>query len=145
MSAKSKALSARLMAVQAVYQASLNEQDLRSAAQEYLEHRVSMHVEGEEIVEPDSVLFKKIVSGVAERREDLGGVIQANAKNGGAGFEALIKAILMCGSYELLAHTKIDAPIIINDYLNVAHGFFNESEVGLVNGILDKVAKSLRD
>jgi len=137
--------AARLMAVQAVYQASLNAQDLASVAAEFLDLRTGMVIEGEELVEPDQALFKRIVTGVQDRREDLGGVIQANAKGGGEKFEAVIKSILMCAGWELLANHKIDSPIIIDDYLDVAHSFFDQSEVSLINGILDKMAKILRD
>ena len=140
-----KKQSARLMAVQAVYQASLNEQSLESVVPEYLEHRLSMEVDGEEIAQPDGALFKKIVLGVEERRGDLGSLIATHTQAKGEKFEPLIKAIIMCASYELLAHCDIDSPIIINDYLNVAHAYFDKGEVGLINGILDNVAKAVRD
>jgi N utilization substance protein B len=58
--------------------------------------------------------------------------------------EPLLTAILVCGTYELLAHPEIDAPIIISDYLHVTHGFFEGSESKLVNGILDALAKEVR-
>ena len=58
--------------------------------------------------------------------------------------EPLLSAILICGTYELLAHGEIDAPIIIADYLHVTHGFFEGSESKLVNGVLDALAKELR-
>ena len=34
--------------------------------------------------------------------------------------------------------------VVINEYLDVAHGFFNGDEPRLVNGLLDRVARSLR-
>ncbi len=137
--------SARLLAVQAVYQASLNEQALDSVVAEYLEHRVSMEVDGEEIVEPDRGLFTAIVKGVQVRKDDLGSLIAVHTQAKGERFEPLLKAIIMCASYELLAECDIDSPIIINDYLNVAHAYFEAGEVGLINAILDNVAKATRD
>lgn len=144
-SANAKKLSARLLAVQAVFQASLNEQDLVSAAEEYLAHRVSMEVDGEEIVKANGALFEMIVHGVAERKADLGEVIQANMSKSGENTEPLIRSILMCAGYELLANHDVDKGIIFNDYLNVAHCFFAQGEVSLINGILNGVAKALRD
>ncbi len=138
-------MSARLLAVQAVYQSSLNEQALKDAAQEYLDHRIGMHVEEEEIVEPDRALFAKIMNGVSERKKDLGQVIGANLNVSGERTDPLLKSILMCAAYELLAHQDIDSPIIINDYLNVTHAFFDKSEAGLINGVLDKVSAAFRD
>ena len=141
---KVRKASARLLAVQAVYQAALNEQALSSVAQEYLEHRLGMDIEGEEIVEADRALFSAIVRGVEERKDDLGHVIATHMKNGGERSEILLKSLLMCAAFELLAHADIDSPIILNDYLNVAHAFFEKGEVSLINGILDSVSKALR-
>lgn len=142
---KVKNQSARLLAVQAVYQASLNDQPLKSVADEYLSLRVNMEVDGETIVEPDGALFKRIVLGVADRKTDLGDVIKANFPGAGDKTEPLLRSICMCGAYELLANLEVDKPIIINDYLNVTHSFFEKNQVSLVNGVLDSVAKAVRD
>jgi N utilization substance protein B len=36
------------------------------------------------------------------------------------------------------------AKVVINEYLDVAHGFFDGEESRLANGVLDKVAHLLR-
>ena len=41
-------------------------------------------------------------------------------------------------------HGSIPAGVIINDYVDVTHGFFNAKEPGLVNAVLDRLAKTLR-
>ena len=56
----------------------------------------------------------------------------------------LLRAILRAGAYELLNHGDTAAGIIINDYVDVAHAFFDAKEPGLVNAILDKMGKKLR-
>ncbi len=144
-SPKASALSARLMAVQAVYQAMLNDQKFTEAGKEYLDHRISMEVEGEEMVEPDRKLVTQIVRGVEDRFEDLKSLLNHHLSAKSNTPESLIQAILVCGFYEILEHKEVDIPIIINDYLNVSHGFFGKGEAGLINGILDNAAKSLRD
>lgn len=144
-SQKASALSARLMAVQAVYQSMLNEQRMTDAGREYLNHRTGMEVDGEEIVEPDKKLVTSILRGMEERSDDLMSVLSHHFSEKKREPELLIKSILLCGLYEILAHVDIDVPIIINDYLNVSHGFFDQGEVNLINGILDKAASSLRD
>ncbi len=58
--------------------------------------------------------------------------------------EPLLKAILLCGICEILAHQDIDAPLIIDDYLNVTHAFYEQPQVSFVNGVLGKVAPLLR-
>lgn len=59
--------------------------------------------------------------------------------------EPLLKSILLCGVCELLEHQDIDAPLIINDYLNVTHAFYEQQQVNFVNGVLGKVSSVLRD
>lgn len=144
-SSKVRNMSARLLAAQAVYQASLNAQSIPSAASEYLDFRQGMNVEEEEIVKPNAALFSKIMTGVAERKDDVAQIVQASMTSGSTQTEPLIKAILMCAGYELLAHDDMEPAIIINDYLNVAHAFFEKSEVGLINAVLDSVSKGVRD
>ena len=144
-----KALSARLCAVQALYQMSQNEAaTVKDVLQQYLDDAKDLEIDGEKLVQPDGALFKKILSGAHERLTDLEGIILANYQPGKEGektaIEPLLKAILLAASYEILAHQDIDSPIIINDYLNVTHSFYSQGEVGLVNGMLDAISGHLR-
>ncbi len=143
-SANAKRLSARLMAVQIVFQALNRAQPLSDVLDEYLQHRLEMEVEGEKFIRPDGALLKKIVTGAGERQEDLKEVILANSGQKNLGGETLINAILLCGAFELMAHEDIETAIIINDYLNIGHSFFEQGEVKLLNGILDSIAKTFR-
>lgn len=140
-SSKAKQLSARLSAVQAVYQSSQNKQSLRALYEEYLKYRSAMEVDGEALVPPDGVLLKKILYGVEERKPELQAIVEANLKKDDVNraVEPLLQAVLMCGCYELLIKDS-DSPIIINDYLNVAHTFYGRGEVALINGVLDSIA-----
>ncbi|MCB1652335.1 MAG: transcription antitermination protein NusB [Alphaproteobacteria bacterium] len=144
-SPKAKALSARLSAVQASYQLRHNPQPIANLLDEYLRHRSDMIIEGEPIVQPDGVLLKKILYGTEERRAELETVIDANLKRDATDrdVESLLRAILLCGSYELLVQ-EVDAPIVINDYLNIGHAFYDRNEVALINGVLDSIAKAFR-
>ena len=36
------------------------------------------------------------------------------------------------------------ARVVLNEYINVAHAFFDEDEPKVVNGILDRLARRLR-
>lgn len=141
-SPKAKALSARLRAVQALFQADQNKQSMRAVLDEYLRYRSDMVIEGQKLVQPDGALLKKILFGVDERRTELEAVIDANLNKDAQDrdVEPLLRAILVCASYELLVQ-DIDSPIIINDYLNVAHSFYERGEVALINGVLDSISK----
>ncbi|MCC6598912.1 MAG: transcription antitermination protein NusB [Alphaproteobacteria bacterium] len=141
-SRKVSALSARLCAVQALYQVWQNKQPIRAVYDEYLHYRSDMVVDGEALVPPDGALLKKILYGVDERAQELEAIVDANLRRDAAdrGVEPLLKAMLTCGAFELLIG-EVDSPIIINDYLNVAHAFYERGEVALVNGVLDSIAK----
>ncbi len=143
-SAKARNLSARLLAVQALYQSVQNKQRLEKVRQEFLSTRVGMEIEGEKMVEPDAALFKVILDAVEERAADIDGLINTNIERENKDVGLLLKAVLTCASAELLMNRDSDAPVIINDYLNVAHGFFESGEVGLINAVLDAVAKIVR-
>lgn len=141
-----KALSARLFAVQAFFQVMQNKQAVKTVYQEFVDHRFEEEVEGERLVAPDATLFKVILYGVHERHVELDSIVSANLQKDASdrSVEPLLQAILMCGAYEILVQQDIDAPIIINDYLNVGHAFYDKNEVALINGVLDSIAKILR-
>jgi hypothetical protein len=61
-----------------------------------------------------------------------------------AEIEPLLRSVLFCGICELLVHTDIDHPIIINDYLHITHAFYEQQQVSFVNGVLDSIASLLR-
>ena len=51
---------------------------------------------------------------------------------------------MRAGTFELLSIAEVPAKVIINEYVNVAKAFFDDSKPGLVNGVLDKIARVLR-
>ena len=50
----------------------------------------------------------------------------------------------MCGAWELLAHAEADTALIIAEYLNVAHAFYDQGEAKLIHAILDQVKAAIR-
>lgn len=139
--------SARLMAVQAVYQMAVNHKEAPFVVAEYMSIRAGIPLDGDELVAPDESLFKSVVLGVADRLSDLKGIVNANRpqKEGQARpDEPLLEAVLLCGAFELLVHQDIDFPVIISSYVDVAKAFFSGSEPGLINGVLDSIRKVTR-
>lgn len=147
--ASAKRRAARLYAVQALYQMKANDQTASAVITEFKEHRFGKPVDGYEYVTPDGALFADIVNGVSKRRDDLHSMIEAARQKNKTGERAksddLLLMILLCGSYELLMHTDIAAAILINDYVNVTHAFYDRAEAGFVNGILDRIKNNIRE
>ena len=58
--------------------------------------------------------------------------------------EMILKCILRAGIAEFYANPKLDAPIIINEYTDIARSFFDGPEVKMVNAILDRFGKVIK-
>ncbi len=145
--------AARLAAVQAIYQMKANGQNARNVIGEFKTHQLGKPVEGHNMVLPDGTLFTLVVEGVESRESDLKGMVDAalqagqndaKPRNSDISIEPLLWSILMCGAYELLANHEADAPVIISDYIDVTHAFYEGGESRLVNGVLDRLSQSLR-
>ena len=54
--------------------------------------------------------------------------------------EAVLRAILRAGAFELMFRKDVPARVVITEYVDVAHGFYGEDEPGLVNAVLDALA-----
>jgi transcription antitermination protein NusB len=119
---------------------------LRGVIEEYVSHRRDIRtVDDESAGKPNIPLFKKILSAQDSRKAEIEEIFRGHAKSDRTKeAEPLLKAIIICGIAEILVHTDIDKALIINDYLNVSHSFYDQKQVSFVNGILDSVAKLLR-
>lgn len=139
--------AARLGAVQALYQLDMAEKpNVKMVIEEYSNHRLGKEIEGEQYSAADLVLFTDIVDGAFARFEE----IDANIKKFLTPdwpidrIEKLLRAILRAGCYEIIARPDVPTPVVINEYVDVAHAFYDRIETSFVNGILDKLAKELR-
>lgn len=145
-SAKARRSAARLAAVQALYQMDLAGTPSETVIGEFVRHRFGQEIDGDAYVTADPQLFADIVRGVAARREEIDDIL-SQALQGQWSFdrvELILRAVLRAGTWELLANTTVAPHIIINDTIDVAHAFFAGREPGMVNGVLDRLARSLR-
>ncbi len=58
--------------------------------------------------------------------------------------DPVLRALMRAGSAELGMTDGPPAKVVINEYLDVAHGFFVGDEPRMANGILDRLARLLR-
>ncbi|HET6376674.1 MAG TPA: transcription antitermination factor NusB, partial [Methylocella sp.] len=61
-----------------------------------------------------------------------------------ARIDAVMRAILRAGTYELRARGEIPARVVIKEYVDVAGAFFGGEEAGMVNAVLDALARKCR-
>lgn len=146
--------SARLAAVQALYEMDMTGIAAASVIDEFLRKRwipaPGSSGDGEDdlpdLPAPDASLLSDLVRGVDARRTDLDGMIGPALSGDWTvdRLEVLLRAILRAGAFELLSMSEVPARVVINEYVNVAKAFFDDSKPGLVNGVLDKLAHVLR-
>ena len=145
--------AARLAAVQALYEMDLADAGPDAVLEEFLQKRWRQGREdadpddrSDAMVAPDNNWLRELVHGVASQREELDGLI-GPALSGEwtvKRLEALLRVILRAGAFELKSKPNVPANVVISEYLDVAHAFFEDNETSLVNGVLDHLARELR-
>jgi len=149
---KSQARSAaRLAAVQALYQMQMEKTALARLLDEFHQHRLGRAVddegEGEPVyAEAEVAFFDDVVRGVAARIEEIDALVASKLAAGWttARLDKTMLQVLRAGTYELLARADIPVAVAINEYVEVAKAFFDDTEARFVNGVLDAVAKDAR-
>jgi N utilization substance protein B len=87
----------------------------------------------------------ELVSQICERGESLDLMIAARASNWRISRMALVdRNVLRLGAYEL-AHTDTAPAIVLDEAVELARRYGSETSPAFVNGILDALAKSLRE
>lgn len=144
---KSQARSvARLAAVQALYQQQMENTALPRLLDEFHQHRLGREIEDDHYADAEVDFFDDIVSGVDARRDEIDELLQSKLAEGWkiARLDKTMVQILRCGTYELLARADVSKKIVISEYIDVAHAFFDDKEAKFVNGVLDGVGKQIR-
>jgi len=57
--------------------------------------------------------------------------------------DGTIAAILRCGTYELMFNGKVEPKIVMSEYTNLTHAFFDGPEIGFINALLDKISHNI--
>jgi transcription antitermination protein NusB len=138
---------ARLAAVQALYQLELNrELDPEAVVREFARYRFDQEIDGDQLADADPAFFADIVRGVAADQERLDADISAALVEEWplARLDAVLRAILRAGVWELVHRADVPARVSISEYIAIAHAFFIGKEPGLANGVLDRLGRSLR-
>jgi N utilization substance protein B len=146
MSKPAERSAARLAAVQALYQMDVSGKSVIDALAEFEAFWIGREVEGIEFKPSDTEFFRNVISGVVQNQR----AIDVNVDKAlAAGWplrrvEAVLRAILRAGAYELMYRKDVPARVVITEYVDVTHGFYGEDEPGLVNAVLDTLAREVR-
>ncbi|MEQ1509504.1 MAG: transcription antitermination factor NusB [Sphingopyxis sp.] len=144
--------AARLAAVQALFQYDMESTPVTQLLHEFHHHRLGTTIDDEEFADAayqqaEVDFFDDLVSGTIARALEIDTSIGARLSKGWslARLDRTMKAILRVGTYELMVRTDVPAAAAISEYVDVAKAFDAGREAGFVNGVLDAIAKDVRD
>lgn len=137
--------AARLAAVQALYQMDLAQTDLGEVLAQFSTRTLGQSFEDGDVKGADFSHLRNVVEGVVREQRVIDPKISESVAAGWSleRLESLMRAILRAGAYELMFRDDIPARAVISEYVDVAHAFYEGDEPGFVNGVLDKLARSL--
>lgn len=138
--------AARLYAVQALFQMEASGARLDDVVGEFLTHRFGAQDDGVEWVEGDVELFEMLVTQAVNHQARIDQTTNAALADRWPinRIDPTLRAIFRVGGAELIAG---EAPIkvVISEMIDIARDFFPEGkEPGLVNAVLDAMARELR-
>jgi len=138
--------AARLAAVQALYQMDLAGTGLNDIMAEFESYWLGGEVEGDRYRPAEAAFFRDIVGGVVREQASLDPQIDAALNRGWPlkRIEAILRAVLRAGAYELACRPDVPARVVMSEYVDVAHAFVDDDETGMVNAVLDQLAHQLR-
>lgn len=141
-SAPGRRRAARLAAVQALYQLDLGGDEVEAVILEFHTHRLTKGPARA----ADPALFADLVRGTWRRQAEIDLLLSKVLVAGWPleRLESVLRALLRAAAYELLVRLDIPPKVVINEYLEVTHAFFNQREPQLVNGVLNALAGRLR-
>jgi N utilization substance protein B len=143
--------ASRVAAVQALFQSEQASENPETVIDQFVRHRLGDTAaehgfEDGRIPDAEVPLFAEVVR-AAVRQQDTIDAMVAEALPPDwplARIDPVLRALLRAGGAELAGVGGVPAKVVINEYLDIARGFFTGPEPGLANAVLDRLARLLR-
>ncbi|MDJ1156931.1 transcription antitermination factor NusB [Chelatococcus sp. SYSU_G07232] len=138
--------AARLAAVQALYEMDIAGKGVVEAVAEFEAHWIGQEVEGVEFKPAEAAFFRDIVAGVVREQKLIDRRVDEALAKGWPlrRVEAVLRAALRAGAYELFFRKDVPARVVISEYVDVARAFYQDDEPGLLNAVLDTIGRDVR-
>ncbi len=127
---------ARRLAVQAIYSWQMSGNPVADIEHEFLTEQDTKGA--------DLAYFRELLVGVVSQASNLDAKLKPNLARLVEEVDPLELAILRLGAYELLHRDDVPYKVVINEAIELAKTFGAEESHKFVNGVLDKLAISLR-
>ena len=138
--------AARLYALQALFQMEQSSQTFDQVIVEFEDHRFAAVYEGDEMVEGDTKIFRKLVRDAVNYQAPIDQMTDRAlvAKWPIGRIDPTLRALFRAAGAEL---TQSDTPpkVVINEFVDIARAFFPEGkEPKFVNAVLDHMAREAK-
>jgi N utilization substance protein B len=148
---------ARVAAVQALYQGEQTNETAETVIDQFVRHRLTPHklpptsplahsIENGLSPHANAPLFARIVRLVTTQQDQIDPLIANLLPESWPmpRLDPVLRALLRAAAAELWMSDGPPARVVINEYLDIAHGFFADDAVQLANALLDRIARALR-
>ncbi|MCJ8352465.1 MULTISPECIES: transcription antitermination factor NusB [Novacetimonas] len=142
--------ASRVGAVQALFQIEQGGDNAENVVSQFTHHRLPTgktslgYAEGQ-VPDADIRLFTAIVRGSVARQADIDAMVAdvLPASWPMDRLDPVLRALLRAAGGELTAQDPAPSRVIINEYMDVAHGFFSGDEPRMLNGVLDAMSRRI--
>ena len=139
--------AARLGVVQALYQMELAGTDVSEILAEYGVSRQGDAFDDGEHGKADTKFMHGLIRGVVTKQREVDRALAYCLSEGWtlARLDATLRAVLRSAGYELMFRSDVPGRVVINEYVDVTHAFFEGNEPAFINAALDKLARASRE
>ena len=132
--------------MQALYQMDIAGTGVNDILAEFESHWIGREVEGNQYLPAEAAFFREVVGGVVREQRNLDPLIDAALAQTWPlkRIETILRAVLRAGAYELDHRRDVPARVVVSEYVDVANAFVEREETGMVNAVLDQLARQLR-
>jgi transcription antitermination protein NusB len=137
---------ARLSVVQALYEMDISGKGVLDALAEFEAFWIGQEVDGIAHPKAETAFFRDLLRGTVEEQRAIDPKLDQALAQGWPlrRIEIVLRAILRAGAYELMFRPDVPVGAAISAYVDVAHSFYTADEPGLVNAVLDRLARDVR-
>lgn len=133
----------RLLVVQTVYEQTLNKNREDIKVEELFSDIIKQSSYKDKLKKSNLNFAKELYIGLRKNHVGIGKILLSSLsnKNKLKTMDKLLLSIFKVAIFELIFQENISKKIVISEYLMIANRFFQDSEIGLLNGVLDNLQK----
>ncbi len=143
--------ASRVAAVQALFQSEQAQDNAEKVIDQFVRHRLGElpgtgGFEEGRVPDAEVKLFARIVRAAVAQQDTTDRMLAETLPADWPlnRIDPVLRAVMRAGAAELGMSDGPPAKVVINEYLDVAHGFFIGEEPRMANGVLDRLARLLR-